>query len=86
MQKKGQTGPMSWRTRWFVLKDSTLYYYTTTQDTKAKGKIDLKFSAVTEDPAARTSFTISTPAREWYLYTDSEEGTPPFSPSHHLAS
>ncbi|ELR16570.1 diacylglycerol kinase [Acanthamoeba castellanii str. Neff] len=73
MQKKGQTGPMSWRTRWFVLKDSTLYYYTTTQDTKAKGKIDLKFSAVTEDPAARTSFTISTPAREWYLYTDSEE-------------
>jgi len=98
MQKKGQTGPMSWRTRWFVLQDSTLYYYTSTQvvsslvphvlsfrnlprawslssqDTKAKGKIDLKFSSVIEDPSSKTGFIISTPTREWHLYTDSEEG------------
>lgn len=73
MQKKGQTGPMSWRTRWFVLQDSTLYYYTSTQDTKAKGKIDLKFSSVIEDPSSKTGFIISTPTREWHLYTDSEE-------------
>jgi diacylglycerol kinase (ATP) len=75
LQKKGANMLSAWRTRWFILKESHLYYYATTQDTKPRGVIDLKFACVSEDNSIKNCFVIFTTTRNWYLVADSEDGT-----------
>jgi len=41
LQKKGAVRK-NWTTRWFVLKDKSLYYYKTPKDTKFKGEVFLQ--------------------------------------------
>lgn len=65
----------TWKKRYFVLKDRTLYYYKTPKDQMFTGKLELEGSSqIREEPQKKkTMFSISTAKRIYYMYADKPE-------------
>lgn len=71
----------TWKKRWFVLKGDCIYYFRTQKDTEQTGEIKLEStSACNPEPGYsqgksknRFYFSVGTPNRTFYIYTDSEE-------------
>jgi len=71
----------TWKRRWFVLKNDTLYYFKTQKDTEQKGEIKLeKTSSCNPEPGLRTGkkknrfyFSVGTSTRTFLMFSDSEE-------------
>lgn len=64
----------TWKRRWFVLKGSTITYFTSPNG-KLKGTISLDGSTfkVDKDSKKPNSFTITTPGRVYYIFADLKE-------------
>lgn len=73
----------TWRKRWFVLKNDTLYYFKSQKDPEQTGEIKLEATTVCQSEPGmknhkktkRHYFSIGTPSRVFLIYTDSEEVT-----------
>ena len=77
LTKQGGSGltPRNWRKRWFVLKGENLYYYKSSFDSFALGKIYIPKYAVdfNTEVKKRRSFCLYHPlTRTYFLYADSE--------------
>lgn len=66
----------TWKKRWVILKDRTLYYYKTNKDQVFTGKIDLEpTSLVKEEPDKKKHnlFSITTAKRIYSMYPDTPD-------------
>ncbi|XP_011404187.1 PREDICTED: connector enhancer of kinase suppressor of ras 2-like [Amphimedon queenslandica] len=75
VHKLGGTGltPKNWRRRWFVLKNSRIYYYKTPYDIQALGIIDVHGykAEITSEIKKKNAFTaMKYAARSYYFFTD----------------
>jgi len=68
-------GIKTWKRRYFILKDKTLFYYKTPKDQVYTGKLELEAnSVVKEEPLKRkTMFSITTSKRVYYMYAEKVE-------------
>ena len=78
LTKKGGSGmtPKNWRRRWCVLKGNNMYYYKSSFDFYALGKIYIPKYAVSSNNEVkkRRSFSLYHPlTRTYFMYADSEE-------------
>ena len=64
----------SWKRRWFVLKDSAVYYFKTKETGNALGTFSLRGAGVYTDSISRKefAFSINTPSRTYILAADTD--------------
>lgn len=70
----------TWKKRWFVLKNDTVYYFKNQKDPEQTGEIKLEATTVCQSEPGlnkkkRYYFSIGTPGRVFLMYSDSEETT-----------
>merc|ERR1712137_1308904 len=68
----------SWKTRWFVLKGDTIYYFKSKKDTEQTGEIKLgSTSSCNPEPAqskkGRYRFSVGTVNRIFHIFSESEQ-------------
>eukprot|EP01115_Flamella_aegyptia_P012516 TRINITY_DN62681_c0_g1_i1.p1 TRINITY_DN62681_c0_g1~~TRINITY_DN62681_c0_g1_i1.p1 ORF type:complete len:461 (-),score=166.48 TRINITY_DN62681_c0_g1_i1:165-1547(-) len=65
----------TWKKRYFILKDKTLFYYKTPKDQVFTGRLELEAtSLVKEEPQKKkTMFSITTAKRIYYMYAERPE-------------
>jgi len=71
----------TWRKRYFVLKDKSLYYYKTPKDPIITGKIELEpTSLVKEEPGKKkpNMLSVTTAKRIFFMYTEKPEEVKPW--------
>ena len=78
LTKQGGSGltPKNWRKRWFVLKGDNMYYYKSSFDSYALGKIYVPKYAIDSNSEFKKgrSFSLYHPlTRRYFMYADSEE-------------
>jgi len=66
----------TWKKRYFVLKDKTLYYYKTQKDSQITGKIDLEPTSLVKEEQGKKKpnlFSITTAKRIFFMFADKPE-------------
>jgi hypothetical protein len=65
----------TWKKRYFILKEKTLYYYKSPKDVVFTGKLELEANSIVREEAQKrkTMFSITTAKRVYYMYADKPE-------------